>query len=330
MAKTNQSLGTLATAAAGVLAAVGMLMAIMLVVGDPAGAAFPGKNGKIAFVSNRDGNEEIYTMNAGTSREDRATLKRLTNSPAPDLDPAFSPDGSKIVFSTTERDGNQEIYIINSDGTGLKRLTNEPAGDLQPTFSPDGTKIIFTSTRDSYNPRELNYEIYIMNSNGAGLAPRLTTNPAFDSEPAFSPNGTKIAFKRKLAGSDSEIYTMKADGSGQTQLTKNTAVDSQPAFSPDGSKIAFTSTRDNGKWEIYIMNSDGTGQTKVPSKDPAPNDSEPAFSPDGKWIIYTFMQSSGQSGIQSDIFARTLDGTSEQRLTSTEGRDMQPDWQPLR
>src|SRR5918997_346326 len=108
MTKINHSLGVIAAAAVGVLAAVGMLMVIMLVVVEPAGAAFPGKNGKFAWVSTRDGNEEIYTMNAGTSREDRATLKRLTNSPAPDLDPAFSPDGSKIVFSTTERDGNQE------------------------------------------------------------------------------------------------------------------------------------------------------------------------------------------------------------------------------
>jgi dipeptidyl aminopeptidase/acylaminoacyl peptidase len=131
MAKTYHSFGVLAAAAAaaGVLVAMGMLMLIMLVMVEPAGATFPGKNGKIAFESNRDGNYEIYSMNSnGTG------LERLTNNPTDDFNAAWSPDGNKIAF-TSLRDGNREIYSMNSNGKGLVvRLTNNPAEDLSPDW----------------------------------------------------------------------------------------------------------------------------------------------------------------------------------------------------
>jgi dipeptidyl aminopeptidase/acylaminoacyl peptidase len=174
MAKTNH-LRALA-AAARVLAAVGMLMAVMLVVSEPAEAAFPGQNGKIAFSSARDGNNsELYSINS-----DGTALDLITNNAAMDLSPAWSPDGNKIAF-TSYRDGNPEIYTMNSDGTGLNRLTNNPEPDGGPAWSPDGSKIVFGSNRD-----ENNGEIYTMNSNGTALD-RLTNNTTGDGEPDWQP-----------------------------------------------------------------------------------------------------------------------------------------------
>src|SRR5215207_1619015 len=111
---------------------------------------------KIAFTSYRDaGDGEIYVMDAGGSNQ-----KRLTNNPAEDQSPAFSPDGGKIAFASL-RDGNGEIYVMNTDGSNQKRLTNNPAGEGLPAWSPDGSKIVFVSNRDGNN------EIYVMNADGS-------------------------------------------------------------------------------------------------------------------------------------------------------------------
>src|SRR4026208_846628 len=99
---------------------------LTIVVALPAQAGFPGSNGKIAFVSDRDGNQEIYSMNADGSGQ-----VNLTKNPASDFDPSWSPDGTKIAF-TSDRDNGWEIYVMNSDGSGVTRITNNPALDWTP------------------------------------------------------------------------------------------------------------------------------------------------------------------------------------------------------
>ena len=135
----------------------------------------------IAFVSERDGNCEIYVINADGSNQ-----KRLTSNPADDAYPAWSPDGKKIVFSSsisrqrTIVPKDAEICVMNADGTETKRLTNNNTGDGLPSWSPDGEKIVFCSDRDG------NYEIYVMNADGSEQK-RLTVNPAADKDPCWSP-----------------------------------------------------------------------------------------------------------------------------------------------
>ncbi len=199
-------------------------------------------NTKIAFMSKRDGNDEIYVMNA-----DGTNQINLTNNPALDANPSWSPDGTKIAF-WSDRDGNREIYVMDADGTNQTRLTNNPAYDLYSSWSPDGTKIAFMSKRDG------NDEIYVMNADGTNQI-NLTNNPALDANPSWSPDGTKIAFWSDRDG-NREIYVMDADGTNQTRLTNNPAYDLYSSWSPDGTKIAFRSARD-GNWEIYIMDADG-------------------------------------------------------------------------
>ncbi len=180
----------------------------------------PGVSGtKVAFVSERDGNLEIYVMNADGSNQ-----TRLTNNPADDWKPSWSPDGSKIIFMSA-RDGKREIYVMNSDGSNPVNLTNNTEDDWVPIWSPDGTKIAFASEHVG------NLKIYVMNADGTNPI-RLTDNPANHGFfPSWSPDGTRIAFTSSRDGND-EIYVMNADGSNQTRLTNSPVFDFEPSWSP--------------------------------------------------------------------------------------------------
>jgi Tol biopolymer transport system component len=250
----------------------------------------PTQTEPIVFQSNRDSNDEIYSMN-----EDGSGQTRLTNNPADDFRPSWSPGGDKIAF-TSNRDGNNEIYTMNADGTGVTNLTNNPANDRQPSWTSDGgvRHIVFTSDRTG------NDEVFVMNESGNALgnltqsagqdnnpnswghqlvafqsdrdgnaeiyttpggvgATRLTVNAAHDGGPAWTASD-HILFDSDRDG-NSEIYSMNSTGGSQGRLTNNAAVDSSPAGAPD-TKIAFETNRD-GDFEIYSMNSDGTGQTNL-------------------------------------------------------------------
>ena len=197
------------------------------------------KQTKIAFQSYRDGNFEIYIMNA-----DGSEPTRLTNDSADDVMPSWSPDGKKIAFQST-RDGNFEVYIMNADGSKQTRLTNNPAFDCMPSWSPDGKKIAFSSERDGHTDLYVKTDVYVMNTDGSKQT-RLTNNSAMCS--SCSPDGEKIAFyslvkdgnEEKDNGEEAtwwyelnmEIYIMNPDGSEQTNLTNNSAYDGYPSWSP--------------------------------------------------------------------------------------------------
>jgi hypothetical protein len=234
---------------------------------------------------------------------------RLTTNPGDDQYSVWSPDGSKIAFSS-EKDGNQKIYVMNADGTNQIRLTYNAASDWVPDWSPDGRKIVFASNRDGNN------EIYIMNADGSSQT-RLTINPADDRDPVFSPDGSKIAFESDRDGNP-EICVMNVDGTEVARLTYNSAVDRHPDWLSD--KIVFTSNRD-GSDEIYVMNSDGTGQTRLTFHEAS--DLDPAFSPDRTKIAF----SSNRDG-NYEIYVMNVDGSNLIRLTVSEGEDYRPDWKP--
>ena len=262
--------------------------------------------GRIAFESTRDGNAEIYVMNA-----DGTGQTRLTHNEAQDVGPSWSPDGRRIAFEST-RDGNAEIYVMNADGSGQTRLTHNEARDVGPSWSPDGRRIAFTSERDG------NGEIYVMNADGSGQT-RLTHNEADDWHPSWSPDGRRIAFNSYRDG-NWDIYVMNADGSGQTRLTHNEAGDGIPSWSPDGRRIAFDSNRD-GNAEIYVMNADGSGQTRLTHNEAW--DYSPSWSPDGRRIAFD----SNRDG-NWEIYVMNADGSGQTRLTHNEAADEWPSWSP--
>jgi Tol biopolymer transport system component len=252
----------------------------------PATAAFPGLNGKIAFVGGSFSRPftDVYVVNPN-----RSGWTNLTNDSADDSDPAVSPDARRIAFVSV-RDHNKEIFVIDANGSNQMRLTDDPGRDFHPAFSADGSKIVFVSDRDG------NQEIYVMGSDGSNPTP-LTNSSANEEDPAFSPDGSKIAFTSDAEG-NKDIYVMGLEGSDPpSRLTDDGADDYQPNWSPDGSKIAFTSERGvppnvmPPASEIYVMKSDGSEQHGLTeSVDPysdSDSASKPAFSPDGSRIAYT-------------------------------------------
>src|SRR5439155_1680075 len=168
-----------------------------------------GLHGAIAFHSNRNGNVQIFVMNA-----DGSHVTLVTNNTALNFGPVWSPDGTRIVFSSNVG-GDFQIYVIDADGTGMTQITNA-AQAFNPVWSPDGRQIAFTSNRDG------NFDVFVMNADGTGVT-QLNSGDFTDDDPVWSPDGKKIAFQSTRDGHE-EIYIMNADGTGQTRLTFNQGI----------------------------------------------------------------------------------------------------------
>ena len=242
---------------------------------------------QIAFSSNRDGNQDIFVMNA-----DGSNVHKIVDTGLNDYFPDWSPDGSQIVFFAADWPSvRQDIYTVNADGSGLVNLTNTPlVVDEDPKWSPDGSRIIFQSDRDG------NFEIYIMNADGS--QPRnLTRNRGADYWPDwFMPFAAKIAFVSDHGGNP-QIYLMPARG-GQVELTvdsndwqrltSGTQDNYFPAWSPDGTQIAYYTHFSWQSWAIMLMDADGGNPRQLtPSGGETICSFGPAWSPDGQRIAFT-------------------------------------------
>ena len=235
-----------------------------------------------------------------------------TGTPRPEVT-GTPPDvqGPRIVFVSL-RDLNNELYIMNADGSGVTRLTNNPAVDYDPACSPDGTRLAFMSRRDGNN------EIYVMNSDGIGVT-RLTNNGAEDWDPAWSGDGSRIAFVSDRDG-NAEIYIMNATGGAATRVTDNTISDRWPSWSPDGNHIVLTSPR-SGNDELLIKDL-LTGDVTRLTNNPA-DDWDPEWSPDGRRIAFV----SNRDG-NEEIYVRDADSGGVTRLTNNRAVDVSPAWSP--
>src|SRR5436190_4607996 len=258
----------------------------------------PGGNGKIAFY--RLG--EIYVMDA-----DGANQTNLMHTPRGDVDPAWSPDGTKIVYAETPATGPTRLYIMNANGSNQVALTDVTGYAYDPSWSPDGTKIAYT--RNSSN----GVNVYVIGTNGSNPV-NLTNGDS--SDPAWSPDGGKIAFVARLDGGGAyQVYVMNANGSNPTRLTAESAEAFQPAWSPDGTKVAYATSTGN----IYVISAYGTNRTRLTNMG---TDSHPAWSPDGTKIA--FNRTVGTSSL--DIFVMNANGSNQIPITNTAGANA-PEWQ---
>ena len=304
----------------------------------------PGTNGKIAFASMRDGNAEIYVMNA-----DGSLQVNLTKNPARDLNPAWSPDGTKIAF-VSDRDGDipGNVYVMNADGSNVTRVTPYKQAEIviglpkviNPVWSPDGSKLLFVMS----NPG-ISSSLLLINADGSGDIKTLTSCKD-GGVPEWSPDGTRIAF----TASDFKFYSqqeqlldflfvMNADGSGKTRIGdfSSSYVDpkawpptfSGPTWSPDGSWIAYS--YDNSAYpnqtqkqtaDIAVVDSAGGVYRFLTNTQSV--ETQPAWSPDGTKITFT----TNRDG-RLEIYLMNADGSGQVRLTNSSGGNFDPHWQTL-
>ncbi len=257
---------------------------------------------------------------------------------------------AKIAFASI-RTGNDDVFVMDSDGSNVRQLTTNTASDRNPSISADGSKVFFESTRigtpqifvinsdgtgekrltgNSFSDygaevspdgnyvvfasnRDGNAEIYIMDSDGTDQR-RLTNISAIDDSPVISPDGSRIVFISDR-GSVRRVWTMNIDGSGAAQVTGGSfGNEYDPRWSPDGSKIVYVNTSGG----INTINANGTGASQIVS---GPGKSSPAYSPDGQKVIY----SGDAGGGNREIFVASADGSgSPARLTYESANDNQP------
>jgi ABC-type sugar transport system substrate-binding protein len=261
----------------------------------------------IAFDTNRDGNREVYLM--GPDGKDPVNL---SNNPADDWDPSWSPDGSQIAFVTNRKNGSaqgQFIYVLNADGLNLRQLTTEKGSD-RPDWSPDGRMIAYESDGD----------IFFINADGSGKSTNLTNSPEQDSQPNWSPDSHRLLW---LSGKDGRwnIFVMDANGSHKQQLTNDGKV-SDAQWTVDGQIFTHWDNKNAGCFNC-LMDANGTNVTSA----------------GGKGDIQRYLPFWTWDGNQVECVSGDLNGGNDEiylvgeifpdiflNLTNNPARDLNPDW----
>ena len=262
---------------------------------------------RLAFASSRDGNTEVYVMDADGTNPTNLTQNADTDG----WNLVWSPDGQRLAF-TSERDGNTEVYVMDADGTDPTNLTQSAGDDWAPVWSPDGQHIAFTSNRDG------NTEVYVMDADGTDPT-NLTQSAGDDWAPVWSPDGQRLAFASNRDG-NAEVYVMSSDGSDLTNLTQDAGIDGNPVWSSDGQRIVFESNRD-GNTEVYVMAADGTDPTSLTYH--FSGEWSPVWSPDGQRLVFL----SNRDG-NTEVYVMAADGSNSTNLTQNVGDDWSPVWSP--
>lgn len=244
-----------------------------------------------------------------------------------------SGSSNEIVFQS-DRDGDDEIFIMNVDGANQQKLTDNSHMDRHPVISNDGTQIAFVSYRNEA------VNIYIMNIDGSDVKQVTESyDMPFSPHLSWSADDSQIAFHDKRSGNGevnedeafyNEIYTIDTDGSNLTRLTENDTFDGSPSWSPEGDQIVFNSSRDGGvnaDQEIYTMNVSDLDPQRL--TDDEYSNSEPRWSPDGSKIVFQTDRDANDDGTGNyNVYVLSTDDSGVQQLTDYTGTDNDPAWSP--
>ena len=228
---------------------------------------------------------------------------------------------ARILF-VGERSGTIQVYVMNPDGSAQSRLTSDSLGALDPDWSPDHTQFVYASIRGISDPYFLRgyYAIATKNADGSGGTVLAYLDDTFEPRPAWSPDGSKIAFFYDQSSSGGQIFLINADGTGMRQFTTSGA-NIGVAWSPDGSKIALSAYGGSG-YDIFVKDVNGSGLAQLTTTAGA-TDRAPAWSHDGGRIAFV----SNRDG-NDEIYVMNADGSGQTRLTTDPGVDYAPTWSP--
>jgi TolB protein len=258
---------------------------------------------RIAYVSTQTGNKEIFVMDW-----DGHNPLQLTKNGSINLNPAFSPDGREIIFTSYKR-RNPDLYRRSLSNTAEIAVSNRKGLNITGSWSPDGSKIALALSKDG------DAEIYTLDKNG-GRPTRLTINPALDLSPVWSPDGKQLAFVSDRLGKP-QIFIMNVDGSGVRRLTTSGGYNVNPSWSPKGDRIAYTRMTGGG-FSIFTIAPDGSADTQLTFDG---NNENPSWSADSRFITFSSKRSSG-----AGIYVMRTDGTGQAKVSQGKGGYSQPVW----
>jgi Tol biopolymer transport system component len=267
----------------------------------------------IVFVSDRSGEQQLYTM-----RSDGSHVQQLTTVVGDKDAPVFSPDGRRIAFEMSDTGSHRvptSIYVVNADGGGLAQLSSSGLEqDFTPSWSPDGSQIAFTSSRAHAG---VYFSVYAMNADGSGLH-IVATDTVDDLSPSWSPSSNEILFERGLLARD--VYKMTSGGDSMTFLVSGT----QPVWSPSGTQFLFDCGADvcvSRTRDATVVDTIGHNLNFIFAYV-----SKPKWSPDERRFAYVTL-GAGLVGPIEIWTASTTDGSGAVQLTAdTDGRNWSPDW----
>ncbi|NOT34407.1 MAG: Tol-Pal system beta propeller repeat protein TolB [Candidatus Eisenbacteria bacterium] len=263
-------------------------------------------NSRIAFISHKGNEKELWVMDA-----DGWYQRALTSDRSIAQSPAWSPEGSLLVFTSYRSGLGPRLFVTPSNGGKIYSVSGRPGLNTSGTYSPDGREIACTLSQDG------NAEIYRLDARG-GTPTRLTNHRAIDTSPSWSPTGREIAFTSNRGGGMS-VHVMDRDGGSVRRLTYELGNTDSPAWSPKGDRIAFVS-RTGGGFDIYTCRPDGGDlRLEVAGR----SNENPHWSPDGRHLVFA----SNREGTFA-LFISHLDGSPARRLETGGMVAMSPAWSP--